>query len=266
MAHNNMPRVVKTHNERAKEATVRVQLASLQYILSRLQMSDASRHTDPFSTASLEGFVKAFYPFPQVLEPGAIKKVLEDVDILKRIQPIFERAKIICEQRKIFQTIKDAVRYERVCATQVDPSQPNTLGWRAWYWEPKRKMLQSPSQIQYFWEAPELRVSDWDTSDVVRGCSGIHACLMPKNWEIADPAQTDMPIISYGGKFGPLIPIVGVVERFDRYVLGTTGWRAEWVIIRKLLAPTQELGFALEMAYPDVEVKYFDTIKYGDYS
>ena len=41
-----------------------------------------------------------------------------------------------------------------------------------------------------------------------------------------------------------------------RFVLGTEGWRAEWVQIRKLAAPTDEIGLALERAFPDVEVIY----------
>lgn len=50
--------------------------------------------------------------------------------------------------------------------------------------------------------------------------------------------------------------IHGIVERFGKYVMGTDGWRAEWVIIRKLYAPDTETGLALEAAYPDVEVIY----------
>jgi len=54
---------------------------------------------------------------------------------------------------------------------------------------------------------------------------------------------------------GPPAPLVtGLVERFGRYVLGTEGWRAEWVVIRKLRAPTPEIAEALARAYPEVEI------------
>jgi hypothetical protein len=52
--------------------------------------------------------------------------------------------------------------------------------------------------------------------------------------------------------------IVGVVERFGKYVLGTEGWRAEIVVIRKLRAPNTKIGLKLEKAYPKVEVFYED--------
>ena len=46
----------------------------------------------------------------------------------------------------------------------------------------------------------------------------------------------------------------GIVERFGRYVLGTEGWRAEWVVIRKLMAPNTKTALALMRKYPDVVV------------
>lgn len=52
------------------------------------------------------------------------------------------------------------------------------------------------------------------------------------------------------------VTIHGIVERFGKFALGTDGWRAEWVIIRKLLAPDTETGLALEKAYPEVEIIY----------
>lgn len=65
------------------------------------------------------------------------------------------------------------------------------------------------------------------------------------------------PAYNINTQLSPDLPTIsGIVERFGRYVLGTEGWRAEWVIIRKLLAPNTEIGLALERAYPDVEVIY----------
>ena len=73
---------------------------------------------------------------------------------------------------------------------------------------------------------------------------------MPRDWLQALWGDHDGPVT--------LRPhcLSGVVERFGRYVLGTTGWRAEWVVIRKLRAPTTEIGLALETAYPEVEILY----------
>jgi hypothetical protein len=50
------------------------------------------------------------------------------------------------------------------------------------------------------------------------------------------------------------VVITGVVERYDRYVIGETGWRAERVEIRDLQAPSVEIGAALQRAYPGVRV------------
>jgi hypothetical protein len=52
--------------------------------------------------------------------------------------------------------------------------------------------------------------------------------------------------------------VIGVVERFGTYVLGTQRWRAEIAVIRKLRAPNTEIGLKLEHAYPEVEVYYED--------
>jgi hypothetical protein len=46
----------------------------------------------------------------------------------------------------------------------------------------------------------------------------------------------------------------GIVERFGRYEFGTEGWRAEWVVIRELMAPDTKTALALMRKYPDVRV------------
>jgi hypothetical protein len=74
---------------------------------------------------------------------------------------------------------------------------------------------------------------------------------MPRDWTQAEWDNHDDPAMSTKC-------LSGVVERFGRYVLGTVGWRAEWVVIRKLRAPTTEIGLALETAYPEVKVVYED--------
>ena len=44
------------------------------------------------------------------------------------------------------------------------------------------------------------------------------------------------------------------IERFGRYVLGTEGWRAQWVVIRELMAPDSKTALALMGRYPEVKV------------
>jgi hypothetical protein len=132
-----------------------------------------------------------------------------------------------------------------------DPSQPDTLGWREWLWSPADKMIKSPS-TGTLWPEAELVVPAWDDGEAVRGVSGIHAHLVPKHWKILGEQG--------GGYVTPGDPnrVHGIVERFGKYVLGTEGWRAEWVIIKELMAPSTAVGLEIEQAYPDVIVHYPD--------
>jgi hypothetical protein len=137
-----------------------------------------------------------------------------------------------------------------VIAAQPDPGAPDTLGWRIWYWDAERQRLRSPDQ-RTLWHSAELRVERWDESSVLRGQAGIHARRLPRDWLQAEWGDHDGPTMRANC-------LSGVVERFGRYVLGTIGWRAEWVVIRKLRAPTTEIGLALETNYPEVEIVYED--------
>lgn len=120
---------------------------------------------------------------------------------------------------------------------------PNTLGWRTWTWDRKAKCLKSPAQ-GVLWHGPELIAEDWDQASVVRGTSGIHACRLPRgDWKLADRPR-DMPVGL----------VVGLVERYGRYALGEVGWRAEWVIVRELLAPNEAVANTLRKYYPEVKV------------
>jgi hypothetical protein len=79
----------------------------------------------------------------------------------------------------------------------------------------------------------------------VRGEAGIHARRMPKDW------------LHFDTQWFPEIgrcDVHGIVERFGRYVLGTEGWRAEWVVIRELMAPDTKTALALMQRYPEVRV------------
>ncbi len=137
-----------------------------------------------------------------------------------------------------------------------DTKQPDTLGWRAWLWSEDVERLVSPHQSTP-WPDDTLIVPHWDEGDAVRGTSGIHARLVPKNWRIIGWPDGDG---SSGLSESPML-VTGVVERYGRYVLGTLGWRAEHVVIKELMAPSTEIGLAIEKAYPNVIVHYPDQIE-----
>ena len=167
---------------------------------------------------------------------------------------IAARAEYRKKYRALFTTFIKEIRAEWQARrrSMPDPRAPDTLGWRIWHWNENSKLIFSPSQGTT-WFSPELRVSNWSTAAAVRGEAGIHAARMPYDWRRASLAGTEL-----NGYVAPYEKgtVVGVVERFGKYVLGTEGWRAEWVIIRALKAPSTEVGLALELAYPDVEVYY----------
>jgi hypothetical protein len=135
----------------------------------------------------------------------------------------------------------------------------NTLGWRTWVWDITATELRSPVQGTA-WNGTELRCEAWDESAVIRGVAGIHAHLVPDDWHKLVVPEAPNHGRAYaeqrGDDFRACIAIQGVVERFGRFVLGTDGWRAEWVQIRQLAAPTDDIGLALEKAFPDVEIVY----------
>ncbi len=127
-----------------------------------------------------------------------------------------------------------------------DSTQPDTLGWREWKWDDAQKCLVSPSQGT-LWPTAKHTAFNWSEGDAVRGLAGIHALLVPRHWRVLSE-------LGFTGGYGGAV--TGIVERFGKYVLGTEGWRAEQVIIRELLAPSTEIGLALEARYPDVIVHY----------
>lgn len=97
---------------------------------------------------------------------------------------------------------------------------PNTFGWRYWNLNDDKVdlRLESP-HTKTIWDSSQLTTEKWDESDVVRGVAGIHAIC---------------PITSLRQNGRHWRPVVGIVERFGRFVLGTEGWRAEHVIIHRL--------------------------------
>lgn len=120
---------------------------------------------------------------------------------------------------------------------------PDTLGWRTFGWHPTKHCLVSPVQGT-LWTEPEMRVENWSESAAVRGVAGIHACRLPRgDWRTAQ-RPSDMPAH----------PILCLVERFGKFVLGTEGWRAEWVFIKEILAPDEAAARALRRVYPELPI------------
>lgn len=139
--------------------------------------------------------------------------------------------------------IAAAIRRFRAYDSKPSYRRPDTLGWRTWTWDRKHKCLRSGVQ-HTLWKTPELIVENWDTSEAVRGRAGIHACRLPKgDWKEAAKPH-DMP----AGL------VLGLVERFGKFVLGKEGWRAEWVIIKELMAPSEAVAETLRKVYPEVVV------------
>jgi hypothetical protein len=104
-------------------------------------------------------------------------------------------------------------------------------------------VLVSPMQ-RTAWHEATLHAERWSDSAAVRGEAGIHARLVPTDWRRADPRLTEIGHCD----------VHGIVERFGRYVLGTEGWRAEWVVVRELMAFDTKTALALMQRYPEVKV------------
>lgn len=146
--------------------------------------------------------------------------------------------------RPLRNEVADAIRRARATDSSPSFSRPNTLGWRCWKWDPRQRCLVSPAQGEPWPEYTLMIKRPWNEDEVVRGVSGIHACRLPKGeWKTAE-RPNDMP----AGH------ILGVVERFGKYALGEMGWRAEWVVIKELLAPDEATARLLRGTYPEVKV------------
>lgn len=140
--------------------------------------------------------------------------------------------------------IAHIMREARKDNSQPSYRRPDTLGWRTWEWSVIKRCLISGIQGTLWDCGPELRVESWSEHSAVRGAAGIHACRLPRgDWRRARRPH-DMP----------LAPILGLVERFGKFVLGTEGWRAEWVIIKELMCADEALARAVRAAYPEVPV------------
>jgi hypothetical protein len=111
----------------------------------------------------------------------------------------------------------DRRRYYQALLAQPDPQAPDTLGC-VWHGDADNGRLRSPA-VGTIWWTPELRAEEWDT-----GYAGIHAARRPRDWRRARLADHR----ELNGYHRPSA-IIGVVERFGKYVLSTEGWRAEIV-------------------------------------
>lgn len=139
--------------------------------------------------------------------------------------------------------IAACIRKARAQDSRPSWKRPDTLGWRGWRWDTRRCVLVSPNQATP-WPDRECRVENWSEASVVRGHAGIHACRLPRG----DWRNARRPVDMLG------TDVIGLVERFGRYVLGEQGWRAEWVIIKELMAPDEATAKAIRDAYPDIPV------------
>jgi hypothetical protein len=136
---------------------------------------------------------------------------------------------------------RDALRRsEYLGARRIARSRSLHLGVRRWYWDHAAGCLRSPQQCTPWPASGVLSARDWDDSDAVRGVAGIHAEPYRPTWR-----RRTWPDHSV---------VYGVVERHGRYVLGTEGWRAEHVTIRRLLAHAA-VAPAVAAAYPGVPVE-----------
>jgi hypothetical protein len=138
------------------------------------------------------------------------------------------------------QDIAECIREARMTDSRPSYKRPETLGWRTWPWDAQRACLVSP-HTGHPWLDPELRVESWSSAEAVRGHAGIHACRLPRgDWRLARKPH-DMPWTrGY---------VLGLVERFGKFVLGTEGWRAEWVIVKEILAPDPATARQIKRAY-----------------
>lgn len=129
--------------------------------------------------------------------------------------------------------------------------QPDTLGWRAWQWDETAKMLRSP-HYHTPWPSAGMQAISWTDKTALRGEAGIHARRLPRDWRLSPWTRPQNSSDGPQPNEGPLV--TGIVERYGRYILGETGWRAEHVLIRGLVAPTMAIFTALLQRYPEVPV------------
>jgi hypothetical protein len=141
--------------------------------------------------------------------------------------------------------LAQVIRAHRMQDPRPSWRRPDTLGWRGWKWDTRQNCLRSPSQGTLWDNGPEMRVDNWKAmTEQVRNHAGIHACRLPRgDWKSARPPH------DFIGS-----DIIGLVERYGKFVLGTEGWRAEWVIIRELMVCDEITAAKVKAAYPEVPV------------
>lgn len=113
------------------------------------------------------------------------------------------------------------------------------FGWRLWTWWKAKKMLLSPYTFTE-WTDSIMMAENWSEWQD----AGIHAYHL---WFY--PKEKDISMVKNSGY------IIGIVERIQGYgaVIGSLGWRAEAVAIRKLWVPKKIIDDIKE-TYPNVEV------------
>jgi len=190
---------------------------------------------------------------------GEIAKVryrfpaLYPISVIK-VNKIGYNEAVQCFVRELRYAHRQSLRQRYIIDITPDPNAPDTLGWRAWYYDPREKILKSPIRGTP-WETEELRDPAMDRkSSSVEMHTGIHARRLPRaNWR---RLQWKEPLP--GTARNDAIIVTGIVERFGASVIGETGWRAEHVVIRELQAPTTEIGLELERRYPLAIIHYHE--------
>lgn len=160
------------------------------------------------------------------------------------------RTRVLAEWvcRPTRKALADIIRAMRRQDPKPSHKRPDTLGWRGWIWDTRNSCLKSPSQGTLWDNGPEMRVADWSETTAVRGHAGIHACRLPKG----DWRKCRTPSDFMGSD------VIGLVERYGKFVLGSEGWRAEWVIIKELLVCDAVTAAHVRAAYPEVPVSVAD--------
>lgn len=202
-----------------------------------------------------DGSVSSLLSALLAAQTNAVQKQIQSLHQQQFIQSMAQSERYIYnfgQVPAVDPTVTGLLRIANALSTFPDPAFSTTYGYRTWNLDLIAGHLVSPIQLTP-WHDAELHCETWNESDVVRGVAGIHAHLVP--WEWKESAK------HVDAAFAGSIPIAGLVERFGRFVLGTEGWRAEWVIIRALHAPSRHVALVLRDIYPEVEVTYTETTK-----
>ena len=131
------------------------------------------------------------------------------------------RCETMKEERARTATRKATIASLGVKGPREDPEDGSLVGWRGWdlvgYGD--RVKLMSPTR-RLVWEGPMLRATGTILGGSVRNHEGVHAC-----WDGEGVAREGYHVQ----------PVIGEVRGFGRFVSGPEGWRAEEVVVVRLI-------------------------------